>query len=103
MSNEENPKLDDELGLRVPGEVGHGDPLADTTEVISQAIPTGVDRRTFLMRSAVVGATAVMTGKLISAQERTGRSIAVPPASAKTGPAPPLSKDLNVVKKGQGP
>ena len=104
MSNKDNPIFDDELSsTEKPGDVGHGDPLADSSEVISQTVPTGVDRRTFLMRSAVVGATAVMTGKIISAQERTGRSIAVPPASAKQGPPPPLSKDLNVVKKGEGP
>ncbi len=36
-------------------------------------------------------------------QEQTGRSIAIPPPTGKTGPPPPLSKDLNVVKKGQGP
>lgn len=96
-------KFHDETGLPGAEEVGQDDPLADTTEVISQAVPTGVDRRTFLMRSAVVGATAVMTGKIISAQERTGRSIAVPPSSSKTGPPPPLADDLNVVKKGKGP
>ena len=31
------------------------------------AIPPGVDRRAFLMRSAVVGAAAVMTGRTVSA------------------------------------
>ena len=104
MSNNENAKFRDELSsTETRGEVVHEDPLADTSEVVSQTVPTGVDRRTFLMRSAVVGATAVMTGKIISAQERTGRSIAIPPSSAQTGPPPPLSKDLNVVKKGQGP
>jgi L-serine dehydratase len=53
-----------------------------------------VDRRTFLMRSAVVGATTVILGRSLSAQERTDRS---------TAPAPPLSSDLNVVKKEKGP
>ena len=101
MSNKE--RFDEEPRLTERGEVVQSDPLADTTGVISQTVPTGVDRRTFLMRSAVVGATAVMTGKLISAQERTGRSIAVPPASSKSGPPPPLADDLNVVKKGKGP
>jgi L-serine dehydratase len=60
-------------------------------------VPPGVDRRTFLMRSAVVGATAVMTGRDVSAQERADRSTAPPPS------APPLSPDLNVVKKEKGP
>ncbi len=48
------------------------------------------------MRSAVIGATAVITGRPISAQERTQRSTAPPPT-------PQLSPDLNVVKKQKGP
>ncbi|HEY6922231.1 MAG TPA: serine dehydratase beta chain, partial [Steroidobacteraceae bacterium] len=70
------------------------DPLGCPDEVISQEIPPGVDRRTFLMRSALIGATAVMLGQSVSAAERTKRS---------TGGPPPLSKDLNVVKKEKGP
>ena len=49
------------------------DLLNDTSNLLSQEIPAGVDRRTFLMRSAVVGATAVMTGRVVSAQERNER------------------------------
>ena len=41
------------------------DLLADTSEIISHKVPSGVDRRSFLMRSAVVGAAAVMTGKIV--------------------------------------
>jgi hypothetical protein len=37
--------------------------------VVSQEIPAGVDRRTFLMRSAVVGAAVLITGNHMSAQE----------------------------------
>ena len=69
------------------------DLLNDTSNLLSQEIPAGVDRRTFLMRSAVVGATAVMTGRVVSAQERNERSTA----------DPPLAQDLNVVKKSKGP
>ena len=48
MSNKDNPIFDDELSsTETPGDVGHGDPLADSSEVISQTVPTGVDRRTF--------------------------------------------------------
>ena len=54
------------------------DPLARAGDSISLEIPPGVDRRTFLMRSAVIGATAVITGREISAQERRDR--AMPPA-----------------------
>src|SRR5690242_18287268 len=69
------------------------DPLDSTVELISREVPQGVDRRTFLMRSAVVSAAAVMTGNYVSAQEMTQRSSA----------APPLSADLNVVKQSKGP
>jgi L-serine dehydratase len=72
------------------------DPLSRPDEVIAQEIPCGVDRRTFLMRSAVVGATAVITGRDVSAQERAQRSTAA-------SPEPKLAADLNVVKKQQGP
>jgi L-serine dehydratase len=67
-------------------------PVSDS--FISQEIPPGVDRRTFLMRSAVVGATTVILGRSLSARERTLRSIA---------PAPQLSDQLDVVKKEKGP
>src|SRR5688572_342597 len=82
------------------------DPLASTDQLISQEVPHGVDRRNFLIRSAVGGAAAVMMGSVVSAQartakalatlpqEQTGRSIAIPPPTGKTGPPPPLAKDL---------
>ena len=67
-------------------------PISDS--FISQEIPPGVDRRTFLMRSAVVGATTVMLGRSLSAQERTLRSVAPPPR---------LSDQLAVVQAQKGP
>ena len=73
------------------------DPLGSSTEVISADIPLGADRRTFLMRSSVIGAAAVIIGGRISAQERTSRA---------TAPAPnplPVSANLDVVKKQKGP
>ena len=69
------------------------DLVGGADEVLQDEIPSGVDRRTFMMRSAVIGATAVITGRSISAQERTDRATA----------APPLSGDLNVVKQEKGP
>jgi L-serine dehydratase len=62
-------------------------------------VPAGVDRRAFLMRSAVVGAASVITGC----------SPAAPPAAqTAAAPAPPapkgnVSADLDVVKKAKGP
>jgi L-serine dehydratase len=77
------------------------DPLTD--DLLNQEVPEGVDRRTFLMRSAVVGSAAVITGVTVSAQERAHRSTA--PAKKPQGPAPtpPLAPNLNVVKKTKGP
>src|SRR6266436_3721484 len=48
------------------------------------------------MRSALIGATAVITGHPVSAQERANRSVGTPPK-------PALSPDLNVVKQQKGP
>ena len=72
------------------------DPLGSPEEVITPNIPSGVDRRTFLMRSALIGATSVITGHPVSAQERANRSVGTPPT-------PALSPDLNVVKEQKGP
>lgn len=70
------------------------DPLGDANELLSQEIPSGFDRRTFLMRSAVIGAASVITGRYLSAEEKTARAKAEPP---------PLASDLDVVKKQKGP
>jgi len=63
--------------------------------------PPGVDRRTFLMRSAVVGSAAVISGRVLSAEEQAkgaAKSAAtVAPASVR------LSPDLQVVKNAKGP
>src|SRR5262245_29971709 len=60
--------------------------------------PDGVDRRAFLMRSATIGAAAVLTG--CTTQEKSAQvGGEKPPAAAP----PPLSPDLEVVKKEKGP
>ncbi|PYS88194.1 MAG: L-serine ammonia-lyase [Acidobacteria bacterium] len=71
------------------------DPLADTTALISDEVPPGVDRRSFLIRSAVVGAAAMMTGKTLSAAERTYEAVKSMP--------PPLSYGLYVHRRADGP
>jgi L-serine dehydratase len=78
-------------------ETGQEDPLWSTGQLASQEVPEGVDRRKFLMRSALIGATAVLTGRAVSAQNKADR--------LKEGypPTPPLSPDLNVVKEQKGP
>src|SRR5262245_46292481 len=52
--------------------------------------PPGVDRRAFMMWSAVVSAVAVMTG-------------CAPSSAQAPPPAPNLSPDLDVVKRSKGP
>jgi L-serine dehydratase len=75
-----------------------GEELVDSPDILltSLEIPHGADRRTFLMRSALIGATAIITGRPVSAQERTARSQGTPPK-------PQLSPDLAVVKQEKGP
>jgi L-serine dehydratase len=85
MSNKENEKFQDGISSTgPPPEAVREDPLGDTSQVTSHAIPPGVDRRSFLIRSAVVGAAAIITGKTLLASARTYeavRSLPVMPAA----------------------
>src|SRR5436190_11553239 len=72
------------------------DPLGSVEQLASEKVPDGVDRRTFLMRSALIGATAVILDRPVPAQQRADRSVGSPPA-------PQLSPALNVVKEKKGP
>ena len=72
-------------------------------------IPTGLDRRKFIFRSAVIGAAAVMNGCARS-ETRKNRSSAGRSSRrnhiGKNAATSPLSRsiaDLNVVKKAKGP
>jgi L-serine dehydratase len=63
--------------------------------------PVGnIDRRSFLMRNAVIGAAAVMTGRTWTPEARAAQAAkeAKPPKMSGI-----LSPDLNVVKKSKGP
>jgi L-serine dehydratase len=64
------------------------------------AVPTDVDRRSFFMRNAVIGAAAVMTGTKWTPEARAAQA-------AKEAQQPKLgatmSADLDVVKKSKGP
>ena len=77
-------------------QIDHEDPLGSVEQLSSQKVPDGVDRRTFLMRSSLIGATAIITGRTVSAQQRAARSMGTPPT-------PQLSPNLNVVKEQKGP
>jgi len=59
---------------------------------------TGIDRRAFMMRSAMIGAVAVLSGSApANAKETAAR------AASATAPKVPLSPDLQVVKNSKGP
>ena len=72
----------------------------ENSESIESGSLPAVDRRSFLMRNAVIGAAAVMTGKTWTPEARAAQA-------AKEAGAPKLgatiSPDLNVVKKSKGP
>jgi L-serine dehydratase len=65
----------------------------------STEIPSGGDRRTFLMRSAVLGAAVAITGVNLSAEEQAGKAA----AGAPPPKAPTISPNLQVVRKAEGP
>ena len=62
--------------------------------------PAGIDRRSFLIRNAVIGAAAVMTGATWTPEARAAQA-AKEAAAPKMGAK--LSPDLDVVKKSKGP
>ena len=95
MSNKEKTPGVDLNSEEHPHGAERSDPLGRADRLISQEIPPDVDRRTFLMRSALIGATAVILGQPVSAAERTKKAAA--------GTPPKLDPALNVVKKGKGP
>jgi L-serine dehydratase len=68
-------------------------------------LPESIDRRTFIIRNAVIGAAAAMTGTVWTPEARAQQ--AAKEAAAKS-PLPPLdstsmSSDLDVVKRSKGP
>ena len=71
-----------------PGQLDPDDPLGSVEQLASEKVPDGVDRRTFFMRSALIGATAIILDSPVPAQQRASRSIATPPE--------PRFSDLNV-------
>ena len=69
-------------------------------ETVESEIPSGLDRRSFLMRNAVIGAAAVMTGRVWTPEARAAQA-AKESASLKMGAT--MSPDLDVVKRSKGP
>ena len=74
-------------------------PMCDP-EFLDAAEAAGIDRRTFLVRSALIGAVTVLSGtKPASAKDTADKIAAAPPIP----PASKLSADLDVVKRSKGP
>jgi L-serine dehydratase len=69
--------------------------LADLAEASK-----GIDRRAFMMRSAMISAVAVLTGTAPASPAETAKKAASAPAPK---PKVPLSPTLDVVKKSKGP
>ncbi len=67
-------------------------------ELLAKDVPVGVDRRSFMMRSAIISSASVITGCSVSEKEKTAAAI-VPAQKAATN----VSPDLDVVKKSKGP
>jgi len=83
MLNKETEKFEGKSNpTEKPAEVIREDPLADVSGLISKEIPPGVDRRNFLIRSAVGGAAAVMMGRSVSTQETIAKALATLPTQA---------------------
>ena len=80
---------------------GHDSSIVPERELNPTEIPEGVDRRAFMMRSALIGATAVLTGCSPSTPQQTASA-----AATATPPPVPVSKvspDLEVKKQTKGP
>jgi L-serine dehydratase len=68
------------------------------------ALPSNINRRSFIMRNAVIGAAAVMTGRTWTPEARAQQAAKeagksrLPPLDSTT-----MSQDLNIVKQSKGP
>jgi L-serine dehydratase len=69
-------------------------------ELTAVEAPDGVDRRAFMMRTALVGAVAVMNG---CSPPTPQQQAAAPPPAAPSVPDSKVSPDLDVVKRSKGP
>ena len=81
-----------------PRDPGREALLPTEDELLPKEVPPGVDRRTFMMRSAVIGSAAVITGCTPTEKQQTAAASAPPPAVPKGA-----SLDLDVKKQTKGP
>ena len=78
----------------------HNDTSILDPELAAAETPPGLDRRTFLVRSAMIGAVTVLSGCEAPSADATAKQAASAPP---TPPAVPLSPNLEVVRKSKGP
>jgi L-serine dehydratase len=75
------------------------DPEALAPALVSEsATPSNINRRSFIMRNAVIGAAMVMTGREMTPQARAQQA-----AKEAANKGPGLSPSLNVVAQSKGP
>src|SRR5712672_4442103 len=67
------------------------------------AIPSNINRRSFIMRNAVIGAAAVMTGRTWTPEARAAQAAKEARPSLPPLDSTSMSSDLNVVKQSKGP
>src|ERR1043166_682032 len=72
----------------------------------TEPLSSNIDRRSFIIRNAVIGAAAVMTGRVWTSEARAAQ--AAKEATKEAGKGAPMgsaaiSSDLNVVKQSKGP
>jgi L-serine dehydratase len=98
MSDENRKSVDPHYAVNAE------DPLR-ASELIPPQISPGIDRRVFLMRSAMIGAMGLLTGCRQSAEERAAKASSGSAGSPQgtPPPPPPLSSSLEVVKQAKGP
>ena len=83
----------------MPSRNGGDDSFLDP-ELSNREPPNGMDRRAFMMRTAMIGAVAVLNGcKSPSAEETAAQAGSAPPTPTKSN----VSDSLQVVKKSKGP
>ena len=73
--------------------------LPTETELVPAEVPPGVDRRTFMMRSAVISSAAVITGCTPTEKQQTAAASAPPPV-VKENVSPDLERRQEVEGSG---
>ena len=83
-----------------PGSSTEDSSFLPDSELTAVEAPDGVDRRAFMMRTALVGAVAVMNG---CSPPTPQQQAAAPAPAAPPVPDSKVSPDLDVVKRSKGP